>query len=165
MPQPLCVDGFEGPRERQRALSAVSVLTSALEGQCPQCHPNAPRFWSRHPYHCPDLSRASPSCLACLELSQTFQSVSPALGVFSFVSACSFLGILRSHGCISSKHSRTCPGYPGVLPVSSYPLPSSSVFAWDLPILNMPVLASLQPFPDLPQAIPGILHLPQPLPP
>lgn len=35
-PQAPCVDGFEGPGERQRALSAVSVLTSALEGQhCP----------------------------------------------------------------------------------------------------------------------------------
>lgn len=34
-PQAPCADGFEEPGARQRALSAVSVLTSALEGQCP----------------------------------------------------------------------------------------------------------------------------------
>ncbi|XDA86301.1 sodium channel protein type 5 subunit alpha isoform X5 [Ovis aries] len=42
-PQAPCVDGFEEPGERQRALSAVSVLTSALEEleesqrRCPPC--------------------------------------------------------------------------------------------------------------------------------
>ncbi|XP_074168699.1 sodium channel protein type 5 subunit alpha isoform X3 [Rhinolophus sinicus] len=46
MPQALCVDGFEGPRERQRALSAVSVLTSALE-ELEESHRKCPPCWNR----------------------------------------------------------------------------------------------------------------------
>uniref|UniRef100_A0A671FZD3 Sodium channel protein n=1 Tax=Rhinolophus ferrumequinum TaxID=59479 RepID=A0A671FZD3_RHIFE len=45
MPQALCVDGFEGPRERQRALSAVSVLTSALE-ELEESHRKCPPCWN-----------------------------------------------------------------------------------------------------------------------
>ena len=62
-PQAPCADGFEEPGARQRALSAVSVLTSALEGQCPTLplhlsppapqrhvcpHPRAPHTSPRH---------------------------------------------------------------------------------------------------------------------
>lgn len=47
-PQAPCADGFEEPGARQRALSAVSVLTSALEGQCPWC-PKPPPC-SQQPY-------------------------------------------------------------------------------------------------------------------
>ncbi|XP_011353463.1 sodium channel protein type 5 subunit alpha [Pteropus vampyrus] len=45
-PQAPCVDGFEGPRERQRALSAVSVLTSALE-ELEESHRKCPPCWNR----------------------------------------------------------------------------------------------------------------------
>ncbi|KAM8758240.1 sodium channel protein type 5 subunit alpha isoform 1-T1 [Rhynchonycteris naso] len=45
-PQVPCVDGFEGPGERQRALSAVSVLTSALE-ELEESHRRCPPCWNR----------------------------------------------------------------------------------------------------------------------
>ncbi|XP_006890649.1 PREDICTED: sodium channel protein type 5 subunit alpha isoform X5 [Elephantulus edwardii] len=41
-----CVDGFEEPGERQRALSAVSVLTSALE-ELEESHRKCPPCWNR----------------------------------------------------------------------------------------------------------------------
>ncbi|XP_054451359.1 sodium channel protein type 5 subunit alpha isoform X1 [Pteronotus mesoamericanus] len=41
-----CADGFEAPRERQRALSAVSVLTSALE-ELEESHRKCPPCWNR----------------------------------------------------------------------------------------------------------------------
>ncbi|KAM5232401.1 sodium channel protein type 5 subunit alpha isoform 3-T3 [Hipposideros larvatus] len=41
-----CVDGFEGPGERQRALSTVSVLTSALE-ELEESHRKCPPCWNR----------------------------------------------------------------------------------------------------------------------
>ncbi|XP_049622328.1 sodium channel protein type 5 subunit alpha isoform X7 [Suncus etruscus] len=40
------LDGFEGPGERQRALSAVSVLTSALE-ELEESHRKCPPCWNR----------------------------------------------------------------------------------------------------------------------
>lgn len=99
MPQALCVDGFEGPRERQRALSAVSVLTSALEGQHPQCHPNTPCFWSRHPHRCADLSW--PSCLARLEHPHSCPKLfslcplpSVSFHLFQLVLSWAFLGVM-----------------------------------------------------------------------
>ncbi|XP_006869203.1 PREDICTED: sodium channel protein type 5 subunit alpha isoform X9 [Chrysochloris asiatica] len=45
-PQAPCVDGFEEPGERQRALSAVSVLTSALE-ELEESHRKCPPCWNR----------------------------------------------------------------------------------------------------------------------
>ncbi|XP_019518330.1 PREDICTED: sodium channel protein type 5 subunit alpha isoform X1 [Hipposideros armiger] len=45
-PPALCVDGFEGPGERQRALSTVSVLTSALE-ELEESHRKCPPCWNR----------------------------------------------------------------------------------------------------------------------
>ncbi|XP_016051656.1 PREDICTED: sodium channel protein type 5 subunit alpha isoform X3 [Miniopterus natalensis] len=45
-PQAPGVDGFEGPGERQRALSAVSVLTSALE-ELEESHRKCPPCWNR----------------------------------------------------------------------------------------------------------------------
>ncbi|XP_061051287.1 sodium channel protein type 5 subunit alpha isoform X7 [Eubalaena glacialis] len=44
-PQAPCVDGFEEPGERQRALSAVSVLTSVLEEL--ESHRKYPPCWNR----------------------------------------------------------------------------------------------------------------------
>ncbi|XP_021561548.1 sodium channel protein type 5 subunit alpha isoform X9 [Neomonachus schauinslandi] len=41
-----CMDGFEEPGERQRALSAVSVLTSALE-ELEESHRKCPSCWNR----------------------------------------------------------------------------------------------------------------------
>nr|XP_045719706.1 sodium channel protein type 5 subunit alpha isoform X9 [Mirounga angustirostris] len=41
-----CMDGFEEPGERQRALSAVSVLTSALE-ELEESHHKCPSCWNR----------------------------------------------------------------------------------------------------------------------
>ncbi|VCW68107.1 unnamed protein product, partial [Gulo gulo] len=41
-----CMDGFEEPGERQRALSAVSVLTSALE-ELEESHRKCPPCWHR----------------------------------------------------------------------------------------------------------------------
>lgn len=49
-PQAPCVDGFEGPGERQRALSAVSVLTSALE-ELEESHRKCPPCWNRFAQH------------------------------------------------------------------------------------------------------------------
>uniref|UniRef100_A0A8D1YLD3 Sodium channel protein n=1 Tax=Sus scrofa TaxID=9823 RepID=A0A8D1YLD3_PIG len=45
-PQAPCVDGFEEPGERQRALSAVSVLTSVLE-ELEESHRKCPPCWNR----------------------------------------------------------------------------------------------------------------------
>uniref|UniRef100_A0A452TFU0 Sodium channel protein n=1 Tax=Ursus maritimus TaxID=29073 RepID=A0A452TFU0_URSMA len=45
-PQAPCMDGFEEPGERQRALSAVSVLTSALE-ELEESHRKCPPCWIR----------------------------------------------------------------------------------------------------------------------
>ncbi|XP_004614625.2 sodium channel protein type 5 subunit alpha isoform X6 [Sorex araneus] len=45
-PQIPLMDGFEGPTERQRALSAVSVLTSALE-ELEESHRKCPPCWNR----------------------------------------------------------------------------------------------------------------------
>ncbi|XP_047731649.1 sodium channel protein type 5 subunit alpha isoform X1 [Prionailurus viverrinus] len=45
-PQAPRADGFEGPGERQRALSAVSVLTSALE-ELEESHRKCPPCWTR----------------------------------------------------------------------------------------------------------------------
>ncbi|XP_045392463.1 sodium channel protein type 5 subunit alpha [Lemur catta] len=45
-PQALCADGFEEPGARQRALSAVSVLTSALE-ELEESHRKCPPCWIR----------------------------------------------------------------------------------------------------------------------
>ncbi|XP_077721874.1 sodium channel protein type 5 subunit alpha isoform X2 [Canis aureus] len=45
-PQAPCVDGFEEPGERQRALSAVSILTSALE-ELEESHRKCPPCWNR----------------------------------------------------------------------------------------------------------------------
>ncbi|KAK2090112.1 Sodium channel protein type 5 subunit alpha [Saguinus oedipus] len=45
-PQAPCVDGFEEPEARQRALSAVSVLTSALE-ELEESHRKCPPCWNR----------------------------------------------------------------------------------------------------------------------
>uniref|UniRef100_A0A2K6EX99 Sodium channel protein n=1 Tax=Propithecus coquereli TaxID=379532 RepID=A0A2K6EX99_PROCO len=45
-PQALCVDGFEEPGARQRALSAVSVLTSVLE-ELEESHRKCPPCWNR----------------------------------------------------------------------------------------------------------------------
>ncbi|KAI5166297.1 Sodium Channel Protein Type 5 Subunit Alpha [Manis pentadactyla] len=44
-PQVPCMDGFETPAERQRALSAVSVLTSALE-ELESSHRKCPPCWN-----------------------------------------------------------------------------------------------------------------------
>ncbi|XP_057561795.1 sodium channel protein type 5 subunit alpha isoform X6 [Hippopotamus amphibius kiboko] len=44
-PQAPCVDGFEEPGERQRALSAVSVLTSVLE-ELEESHRKCPPCWN-----------------------------------------------------------------------------------------------------------------------
>ncbi|XP_022377107.1 sodium channel protein type 5 subunit alpha isoform X9 [Enhydra lutris kenyoni] len=44
--QASCMDGFEEPGERQRALSAVSVLTSALE-ELEESHRKCPPCWHR----------------------------------------------------------------------------------------------------------------------
>ncbi|XP_066101604.1 sodium channel protein type 5 subunit alpha isoform X1 [Saccopteryx bilineata] len=44
------VDSFEGPGERQRALSAVSVLTSALE-ELEESHRRCPPCWNRFAQH------------------------------------------------------------------------------------------------------------------
>ncbi|XP_024421440.2 sodium channel protein type 5 subunit alpha isoform X2 [Desmodus rotundus] len=49
-PQAPCVDGFEGPGERQRALSAVSILTSALE-ELEESHRKCPPCWNRFAQH------------------------------------------------------------------------------------------------------------------
>ncbi|XP_059795392.1 sodium channel protein type 5 subunit alpha [Balaenoptera ricei] len=48
-PQAPCVDGFEEPGERQRALSAVSVLTSVLEEL--ESHRKYPACWNRFAQH------------------------------------------------------------------------------------------------------------------
>uniref|UniRef100_A0A8C4LM55 Sodium channel protein n=1 Tax=Equus asinus TaxID=9793 RepID=A0A8C4LM55_EQUAS len=45
-PQAPCADGFEEPGERQRALSAVSVLTSVLE-ELEESHRKCPPCWTR----------------------------------------------------------------------------------------------------------------------
>ncbi|KAL6065361.1 hypothetical protein STEG23_005991, partial [Scotinomys teguina] len=45
-PQAPCADGFEEPGARQRALSAVSVLTSALE-ELEESHRKCPPCWNR----------------------------------------------------------------------------------------------------------------------
>nr|XP_031541999.1 sodium channel protein type 5 subunit alpha [Vicugna pacos] len=45
-PQAPCVDGFEEPAERQRALSAVSALTSVLE-ELEESHRKCPPCWTR----------------------------------------------------------------------------------------------------------------------
>ncbi|XP_039093157.1 sodium channel protein type 5 subunit alpha [Hyaena hyaena] len=45
-PRAPCADGFEEPGERQRALSAVSVLTSALE-ELEESHRKCPPCWNR----------------------------------------------------------------------------------------------------------------------
>ncbi|XP_070311534.1 sodium channel protein type 5 subunit alpha isoform X1 [Odocoileus virginianus] len=49
-PQAPCVDGFEEPGERQRALSAVSVLTSALE-ELEESQRKCPPCWIRFAQH------------------------------------------------------------------------------------------------------------------
>ncbi|XP_070632167.1 sodium channel protein type 5 subunit alpha isoform X1 [Bos indicus] len=49
-PQAPCVDGFEEPGERQRALSAVSVLTSALE-ELEESQRRCPPCWIRFAQH------------------------------------------------------------------------------------------------------------------
>ncbi|XP_043298245.1 sodium channel protein type 5 subunit alpha isoform X4 [Cervus canadensis] len=49
-PQAPCVDGFEEPGERQRALSAVSVLTSALE-ELEESQRKCPPCWIRFTQH------------------------------------------------------------------------------------------------------------------
>ncbi|XP_004676361.1 PREDICTED: sodium channel protein type 5 subunit alpha isoform X1 [Condylura cristata] len=49
-PQAPGVDGFEEPGERQRALSAVSVLTSALE-ELEESHRKCPPCWNRFAQH------------------------------------------------------------------------------------------------------------------
>ena len=166
------MDGFEGPGERQRALSAVSILTSALEGQhrpipntlcVVQTFPTSgrglvilakPGFPQLHGLPC-----TSP------QLFQTLQSVSPGPGVPSSVSACSLLRLLRSHVHVSSKRSCESPGRSQVLISLTCPLPSIPMSAWDHPVPSLPALASPQPFPHLPQAFPGIPHLSRPVPP
>ncbi|KAB1264184.1 Sodium channel protein type 5 subunit alpha [Camelus dromedarius] len=45
-PQAPCADGFEEPAERQRALSAVSALTSVLE-ELEESHRKCPPCWTR----------------------------------------------------------------------------------------------------------------------
>uniref|UniRef100_Q9JJV9-2 Isoform 2 of Sodium channel protein type 5 subunit alpha n=1 Tax=Mus musculus TaxID=10090 RepID=Q9JJV9-2 len=49
-PQAPCADGFEEPGARQRALSAVSVLTSALE-ELEESHRKCPPCWNRFAQH------------------------------------------------------------------------------------------------------------------
>lgn len=104
----------------------------------PRCHPNTPRFWSRHPHRCPDLSQVSPNCLACLEhphscpkLFSLYPLPSVSFHLFQLVLSWVFLGVMavflpnipapvpaipgsyQSH-LSSPKHLHVClgPSYP-----------------------------------------------------
>lgn len=162
-PQAPCVDGFEGPGERQRALSAVSVLTSALEGQHPspgviQTLPLlvwAPLSVLRPEPGLPQLLAClgpSPSCSRLLRqcpLSQVFHSLQLVLS-----------WILSGAGSLFlSNFPTNVLACPRCLSVSSGPL--SSVFLSAGAILSQACLLWPHPSQSHPQQPPSCSLLPR----